>query len=125
MFLPILFLFHGIAAQAQQTVNPRPATVDRKLDHLFANLGVVDGNINDNHETLVARQDSVDSEVELIIQAAIGFNKTLNKLVEENTTLRNRQAAAAVHQINQFLLVIFYFLVIGIVYHKTCCQVTQ
>ena len=67
----------------------------------------------------------MDSEVELIIQAAIGFNKILNQLVEENETLRNRQAAAVVLQVTQFLMVILYSLVIGIVYLVKYFKVQQ
>ena len=125
----VQFLFHGIAAQAQaqaeQTVSPQAPTVDPKLDHQYAILLEVEGNISANHASLVARLNSQDSEVELIIQAAIGFNKTLNQLVEENETLRNRQAAAAVLQVTQFLMVILYFLVIGIVYLVKCFKVQQ
>ena len=110
IFLPILFLFLGI--EAQQTAAP-----------LVCQL--ITDNLGDSHDTLVARLDSVDSQVELVTQAAIGFNKTLNQLVVENETLRNRQAAAAVLQVTQFLMVILYFLMIGIVYLVKCFKTQQ
>ena len=46
----------------------------------------------------------------------------MNQLVEENETLRNRQAAAAVLQVIQFFMVILYFLVIGIAYLVKCFE---
>ena len=109
-------------------MDPAAATVDSlvpRLNHNYAILLDVESNISHNHGQLLNRLDSVDSEVELIIQAAIGFNKTLNQLVEENETLRNRQAAAAVLQVTQFLMVILYFFVIGIVYLMKCFKVQQ
>ena len=63
--------------------------------------------------------------VELIIQAATGFNKTLNQLVEENKTLRNRQAAAAAISVCQLLIVIIYLMVIGIIYIVKCFKEQQ
>ena len=129
--LPVLLLslFHGIEAQEGQTANE--AALQTSLDNLHSALfGTKDqapriGILADtpgNVYGIVARLDSVDSEIELITQAAIGFNKTLNQLVEENETLRNRQAAAAVLQVIQFLMVILYFLVIGIAYLVKCFE---
>ena len=63
--------------------------------------------------------------VELIIQAATGFNKTLNHLVEENKTLKGRQAAAAGISVCQLLIVIIYLLVIGIIYIVKCFKEQQ
>ena len=117
MFLPILFLFlfHGIAAQAQQT-----DIVGQKLDSLSANQGILAGNINDNQQTLTARLDSVDSEAELIIQAAIGFNKTLNQLQDDLQTVKQRQAAAAAISVCQLLIFLAYLGTIGISYLVKC-----
>ena len=63
--------------------------------------------------------------VELIIQAATGFNKTLNKLVEENKTLKQRQAAAAVISVCQLLLFLAYLGTIGISYLVKCFKKQQ
>ena len=84
--------------------------------------------IEESDQNLAAKLDSVILEVqsvELIIQAATGFNKTLNQLVEENKTLRNRQAAAAAISVCPLLIVIIYLLVIGITYIVKCCKEQQ
>ena len=63
-----------------------------------SNTQMILAKIEESDQTLAAKLDSVILEVqsiELIIQAAYGFNKTLNELVEENKTLKLRQAAAA------------------------------
>ena len=97
--LPILllFLFHGIEAQEGQTVNV--AALQTSLDNLHSALfgtkdqaprtgvladtlgnvyGIIEFLSDDDHTTLadhfspvIQRLNSVDSEVELIIQAAI------------------------------------------------------
>ena len=127
--LPILllFLFHGIEAQTEQTVDaPRTGALHNILGnvlHIKHALMDNNGEIKVDHFSLVIqRLDSVDSEVELIIQAAIGVNKTLNQLVKEDESLRNRQSAEAVLQVIQLLMVILYFLVIGIAYLVKCFE---
>ena len=132
--LPILllFLFHGIEAKEGQLVNV--AALQTSLDNLHSTLfgskehhprfGIMADTLG-NVGRIIQRLDSVDSEIELITQAAVGFNKTLNQLVEENETLRNRQAAAAVLQVIQFLMVILYFLVIWIAYLVKCFEKAQ
>ena len=53
------------------------------------------------------------------------MHKTLNQLVEENKTLRNRQAAAAAISVCQLLIVIIYLLVIGVIYIVKCFKIQQ
>ena len=128
MFLGLLLFLNGIAAQQQQT-----ETTNQKLDKLLAGqelqqttefasrlansdlswnkdiISKIAEKIAESEQTLVAGLESIVLEVqsvELIIQAAYGFNKTLNQLVEENKTLRNRQAAAAAISVCQLLVVI-------------------
>ena len=74
-----------------------------------------------NHQFAILLE--VESNVELIIQAAIGFNRTLDQLVEENETLRNRQAAAAVLSVCQLLIFLVYLVTIGISYLVKCFKV--
>ena len=131
MLLALFLVLNGIAAQ-----EPQAGLVD-KLDKLLAGQELqetaefaarkansasshrqsIHAKIEESEQTLAARLDSVILEVqsvELIIQAATGFNKTLNQLVEENKTLKGRQAAAAALQVCQFFIAIIYLLVIGI-----------
>ena len=143
MILLILFLFlNGAAAQEPQAV-----LVD-KLDKLLAGQETlqthvvadiyqnangalfrsINAKIEEGDQTLVARLDSIILEVQsvqLIIEAATGFNKTLNQLMAENKTLKRRQAAAAILQVCQFLIVILYFLVVGVIYLVKCVKKQQ
>ena len=68
---------------------------------------------------------TLEDKLESVILAANGFNQMLNQLVEENKTLRNRQAAAAVISVCQLLIVIIYLLVIGVIYIVKCFKVQQ
>ena len=75
--------------------------------------------IAESDQNLVAGLERIILEVqslEWIIQAATGFNKTLKQLQNDIQTLTGKQAAAAVLQVSQFLLVIIYLLVIVIRY---------
>ena len=70
------------------------------------------------------RQD-IEDKLDSVILAANGFNQTLNHLLEENKTLRNRQAAAAALSVCQLLIVIIYLLVIGVIYIVKCFKVQK
>ena len=106
MLLPILVLFiTGCITQAQ--AQTQTETTDQMLAKLLAprtgchTKAVADTYMNAlsrRFTTLDGKLEEVVLEVqsvELIIQAATGFNKMLNQLVEENKTLKQRQAAAA------------------------------
>ena len=49
----------------------------------------------------------------------------MNHLLEENETLRKRQAAAAAISVTQLLIVIIYLLVIGVSYLVKCFKKQQ
>ena len=103
-----LFLFlNGIAAQEttdqelgkllagqelQQTVEFASTLANNEISWYKDIISKIAEKIAESEQTLVAGLESIVLEVqsvELIIQAATGFNKTLNQLVEENKTLRN------------------------------------
>ena len=70
------------------------------------------------------RQD-LEDKLDSVILAANGFNQTLIQILEENKTLRNRQAAAAAISVFQLLIVIIYLLVIRVIYIVKCFKVQQ
>ena len=113
MLLALFLVRSGIAAKEPQAGE----TTIHKLDTLL--LLAEQERVWLSEQNLVARLGSIILEVqsvELIIQAATEFNKMLNQLVEENKTLKGRQAAAAILQVCQFLLVIIYLFAIIISY---------
>ena len=101
------------------------ARLELALNNQYSVL--VDNNekIKANHVSLVVRLGSVDWEVELIIQAAIGFDKTLNELQDDIQTVKQRQAAAAVLSVCQLLIFLVYLGTIGINYLVRCFKVQQ
>ena len=149
MLLPILFLFmNRVAAQEPHQPNPINAVLVDKLDRLLAGqelqetaefaarkansasakLQNILDKIEESKQTLAARLDSVILEVqsvELIIQAATGFNKTLNQQQDDLQTVKGRQAAAAAISVCQLLLVVAYLATIGIIYIVKCFKKQQ
>ena len=151
MLLPILFLFlNGVAAQETQKpeVNPSNALFFDKMDRLLAGqelqetaegaarkansaisqLRDILAKIEAAEQTIAARLDGVILEVqsvELIIQAAIGFNETLNQLQDDLQTVKGRQAAAVAISVCQLLLVIAYLGTIGGIYIVKCFKEQQ
>ena len=74
---------------------------------------------------MAARLNSVILEVqsvELIIQAATGFNKTLNQQQDDLQTVTGRQAASAALQVVQLFLFIGYLLTLSIIYVVRQCK---
>ena len=122
MFLALLLFLNGIAAQQQQT-----ETTDQLLAKLLApRIGCATQAIADTYMNSISRDfQTLEDKLESVILAANGFNQMLNQLVEENKTLRNRQAAAAVISVCQLLIVIIYLLVIGVIYIVKCFKVQQ
>ena len=120
MFLALLLflnLLHGSCCQTETTdqmlaklLAPRTgchtkAVADTYMNALSRRFTALDGKL----EEVVLEAQSV----ELIIQAATGFNKTLNQLQDDLQTVKGRQAAAAAISVCQLLLVIVYLCVIG------------
>ena len=101
---------------------------DSRANSASSQLRDILAKIEAAEQTVAARLNSVILEVqsvELIIQAATGFNKTLNELVEENKTLKQRQAAAAAISVCQLLLFLAYLGTIGISYLVKCFKKQQ
>ena len=115
MPLPILFLF--ITGCFTQTQTQTEST-DQKLDRILASIvDATNGRVLD-HSRFV-------DELNSVILAANEFNQTLNHLLEENETLRKRQAAVAAISVSQLLIVIIYLLVIGVSYLVKRCKKHQ
>ena len=72
-----------------------------------------------------SQRQVLDDKLDSVILAANEFNQTLNHLLEENETLRKRQAAAAAISVTQLLIVIIYLLVIGVSYLVKCFKEQQ
>ena len=142
MLLPILFLFitGGITqewcwsdqcapapaqAQAQAQAQTQTETTDQKLDRILASIEQKNDYANGRARNRAVEHTKLKDELDNVILAANGFNQTLNHLLEENETLRKRQAAAAAISVSQLLIVIIYLLMIGVSYLVKCFKKQQ
>ena len=128
MLLPILVLFiTGCITQAQ--AQTQTETTDDKLDKLLTGQefqGRVTASVCQRLENeATSQRQALDDKLDSVILAANEFNQTLNHLLEENETLRKRQAAAAAISVTQLLIVIIYLLVIGVSYLVKCFKKQQ
>ena len=139
MLLPILVLFitgcftqAQAQAQVQAQAQTQTETTDQKLDRILASIEQKNDYANLRAQNRVVEHSKLKDELDNVILAANGFNQTLNHLgglvrlvLEENKTLRNRQAAAAAISVSQLLIVIIYLLVIGVSYLVKRCKKHQ
>ena len=104
-------------------------SLDDKLDKLLTGQELQGRHIASVQARLenkaTSQRQVLDDKLDSVILAANEFNQTLNHLLEENKTLRNRQAAAAAISVTQLLIVIIYLLVIGVSYLVKCFKEQQ
>ena len=128
MLLPILVLFITgciTQAQAQAQASVVTETTDQKLDRILANIEQKNDYANVRARNRAVEHTKLKDELDNVILAANGFNQTLNHLLEENETLRKRQAAAAAISVAQLLIFLAYLGTIGISYLVKCFKKQQ
>ena len=105
MFLALLLFLNGAYGQSQQQ---QTETTDQLLAQLLApRTGCAKGGVVDKYMNVISSNfRDLEDKLDSVILAANGFNQTLNHLLEENKTLRSRQAAAAAISVCQLLVVI-------------------